>query len=48
MRQNGTRGGATGTPTQVQPTLENWYGVQVVRRRRLKVGIKGMRGKYII
>jgi hypothetical protein len=38
MRQNGTTGGATGTPTQVQPTLENWYGVQVDRRRRLKRG----------
>jgi hypothetical protein len=38
MRQNGTTGGATGTLTQVQPTLENWYGVQVARRRRLKRG----------
>jgi hypothetical protein len=38
MRQNGTTGGAPGTPTQVQPTLENWYGVQVDRRRRLKRG----------
>jgi hypothetical protein len=38
MRQNGTTGGATGIPTQVQPTLENWYGVQVDRRRRLKRG----------
>jgi hypothetical protein len=38
MRQHGTTGGAPGTPTQVQPTLENWYGVQVDRRRRLKRG----------
>jgi hypothetical protein len=38
MRRNGTTGGATGAPTQVQPTLENWYGVQVDRRRRLKSG----------
>jgi hypothetical protein len=38
MRQNGTTGGATGTSTQVQLTLENWYGVQVYRRRRLKRG----------
>jgi hypothetical protein len=38
MRQNGTKGGATGAPTQVQPTLENWYGVQFERRRRLKRG----------
>jgi hypothetical protein len=38
MRQNGTTGGATGTPTQVQPTLENWYGVQVDQRRILKRG----------
>jgi hypothetical protein len=38
MRINGTTGGATGTPTQVQPTLENWCGVQVDRRRRLKRG----------
>jgi hypothetical protein len=40
MRQNGTTGGATGTPTHVQPTLENWYVVQVDRRRRLKRGIQ--------
>jgi hypothetical protein len=38
MRQHGTTGGATGTPTQVQPTLENWYRVQVDWRRRLKRG----------
>jgi hypothetical protein len=38
MKQNGTTGGATGTPTQVQQTLENWYGFQVERRRRLKRG----------
>jgi hypothetical protein len=38
MRQNRTTGGATGTPTQVQSILENWYGVQVDRRRRLKRG----------
>jgi hypothetical protein len=38
MRQNETTGGATGASTQVQPTLENWYGVQVDRRRRLKRG----------
>jgi hypothetical protein len=38
MRQHGTTGGATGTQTQVQPTLENWYRVQVDRRRRLKRG----------
>jgi hypothetical protein len=33
-----TTGGATGAPTQVQPALENWYGVQVDRQRRLKRG----------
>jgi hypothetical protein len=33
-----TTGGATGTPTQVHPTLENWYRVQVDRQRRLKRG----------
>jgi hypothetical protein len=38
MRQNGTTGVATGAPTQVQLTLENWYGVQVDRQRRLKRG----------
>jgi hypothetical protein len=38
MRQNRSTEGATGAPIQVQPTLENWYGVQVERRRRLKIG----------
>jgi hypothetical protein len=38
MRQNRTKGGSTGAPTQVDPTLENWYGVQVDRRRKLKGG----------
>jgi hypothetical protein len=38
MRQNGTTGGATGAPNQVQLTLENWYGVQVEMWKRLKRG----------
>jgi hypothetical protein len=36
MRRPGSTGGVTGEPTQVQPALDNWYGVQVNRRRRLK------------
>jgi hypothetical protein len=40
-------GGAAGSPTQLQPTPENWYGVKVDRRRGLKGGIKGMRNKDI-
>jgi hypothetical protein len=38
MRPHGTTEGAKGTPTQVQPALENWYRAQVDRRRRLKRG----------
>jgi hypothetical protein len=36
VRRPGSTGGVSGEPTQVQPALDNWYGVQVNWRRRLK------------
>jgi hypothetical protein len=44
MRQHGGMDGVAGSPTQVQHTLDNWYGVQVRCRRRLKRGYQGHGG----
>jgi hypothetical protein len=45
MRNSIATDGAAVTPVQVQTTLDNWYKVQLRRRRRLKRGSQRNRGR---